>query len=194
MATKKRSSRSSAGGSAKKHKRPRKPAVSRPSLPLAPGGSLSDLLAHPASDFVSRFVGVDRGLKRLSLLTVGDVQLERGPVARVGEPVEEASRRAKDANWEWVLVLDRDQKPLGWTRVEQLTSDQALRPEHVDASSPLVHFETTLRDALSMMLTSAVQTAVVVDERDRYLGVLTIGELGQAFRSEEPEPRPARVA
>jgi CBS domain containing-hemolysin-like protein len=92
-----------------------------------------------------------------------------------------------------VLLLDREDRPLGWMRVEQLTSDEALRPEKVDASSPLVHFETTLRDALSMMLTSAVQTAVVVDERDRYRGVLTFGELGQAFRS-EPEPRAARVA
>jgi CBS domain containing-hemolysin-like protein len=50
-----------------------------------------------------------------------------------------------------------------------------------------------LRDALSMMLTSAVQTAVVVDERDRYCGVLTFDELGQAFRSEDEE-QPARVA
>ncbi len=152
-----------------------------------------ELLAHPASDFVSRFVGVDRGLKRLSLLTVGDVHAEPGPIARVGEPCEVARRRAVEADWEWVLLLDREDRPLGWMRRDQLTSDEALSPEKVDASSPLVHFETTLRDALSMMLTSAVQTAVVVDERDRYQGVLTFGELGQAFRS-EPEPRAARVA
>src|SRR5216683_1625803 len=49
-----------------------------------------ELLAHPASEFVSRFVGVDRGLKRLSLLTVGDVHAEPGPIARVGEPCEVA--------------------------------------------------------------------------------------------------------
>jgi osmoprotectant transport system ATP-binding protein len=152
-----------------------------------------ELLAQPANEFVSRFVGVDRGLKRLSLLTVSDVHLEPGPVARVGEPAEAAHRRAVEADWEWVLLLDREDRPLGWMRVEQLTSDEALRPEKVDASSPLVHFETTLRDALSMMLTSAVQTAVVVDERDRYCGVLTFDELGQAFRSEDEE-QPARVA
>src|SRR5436853_2623726 len=67
-----------------------------------------DLLAHPASDFVSRFVGVDRGLKRLSLITVADVQLEQGPVARIGEPVEEARARALQADSEWVLLLDRN--------------------------------------------------------------------------------------
>ena len=36
-----------------------------------------ELLAHPANDFVARFVGVDRGLKRLSLLRVADVAAER---------------------------------------------------------------------------------------------------------------------
>jgi osmoprotectant transport system ATP-binding protein len=143
-----------------------------------------ELLAQPASDFVSRFVGVDRGLKRLSLLTVADVNLEPGVVVRVGEPAELARRRALDADSEWVLLLDRDDKALGWVRAGQLTSDESLSLEHVDASSPFIHFETTLRDALSMMLTSAVQTAVVVDDRDRYRGVLTFDELGQAFRSD----------
>lgn len=36
-----------------------------------------ELLAHPASDFVAQFVGADRGLKRLALLTVGDLVLIR---------------------------------------------------------------------------------------------------------------------
>src|SRR6185295_7165965 len=45
----------------------------------------TELLLHPANDFVARFVGVDRGLKRLSLLQVSDVALEETTVARVGE-------------------------------------------------------------------------------------------------------------
>jgi osmoprotectant transport system ATP-binding protein len=166
---------------------------------LQQGGHLAqyappiELLAHPSSDFVSRFVGTDRGLKRLSLLTVADVNLEPGIVARVGEPAEVACRRAREAEGDWVLLLGRDERPLGWMRVDQLNADDRLRPENVDASSPLVGFETTLRDALSMLLTSAVQTAVVIDERGRYAGVLTFDELGHAFRSES-EPEAARVA
>jgi osmoprotectant transport system ATP-binding protein len=38
----------------------------------APG----ELLAHPANDFVAEFVGSDRGLKRLGLLTVGGADLD----------------------------------------------------------------------------------------------------------------------
>ena len=147
----------------------------------------SELLLRPANDFVARFVGTDRGLKRLSLLTV------RGVVARVGESARVARQRALQAESSWVLLLDRDDRPQGWIRVEQLTGDQPLGAEDVDASSPLVHFETTLRDALSMLLTSAVQTAVVVDERDRYVSVLTLDVIGAAFRS-EPRPEPAGIA
>jgi osmoprotectant transport system ATP-binding protein len=153
----------------------------------------TELLLHPASDFVARFVGTDRGLKRLSLLTVADVELEPGALAHVGEPARDAWRRALDAGRNFVLLLDRDERPQGWIKLEQLVSDGVLAADNVDASSPLVHYETTLRDALSMLLASAVQTAVVVDERGRFLGMLTLNALGLAFRS-EPETEPAGVA
>jgi CBS domain containing-hemolysin-like protein len=78
-------------------------------------------------------------------------------------------------------------------RVEQLIADNVLTSDNVDASSPLVTVETTLRDALSMLLASAVQTAVVVDGRGKYMGVLTLDGLGTAYRS-EPEPEAAAVS
>src|SRR5205809_4706381 len=37
----------------------------------------AELLAHPADDFVAQFVGHDRALKRLGLLTVGGIELDR---------------------------------------------------------------------------------------------------------------------
>src|SRR5713226_2922209 len=48
-----------------------------------------ELLAHPADDFVARFVGSDRGLKRLSLLTVGGAELDPpiDPARLDGAPV-----------------------------------------------------------------------------------------------------------
>ena len=48
----------------------------------------AELLLRPANDFVARFVGVDRGLKRLSLLRVADVALEAGVSAR-GTPARQ---------------------------------------------------------------------------------------------------------
>jgi osmoprotectant transport system ATP-binding protein len=53
---------------------------------LAQFGTPDDILAHPASDFVARFVGQDRGLKRLSLVTVADLDLDPAPGAASLEP------------------------------------------------------------------------------------------------------------
>src|ERR1700704_3890978 len=39
-----------------------------------------ELLAHPADDFVAQFVGADRGLKRLELLTVGGADIDPGVI------------------------------------------------------------------------------------------------------------------
>jgi osmoprotectant transport system ATP-binding protein len=151
------------------------------------------LLLHPASDFVSRFVGVDRGLKRLSLLSVADVHLERGSTAHVGDALAEVRRLAETAGGEYVLVLDHTERPHGWAKVSHLPAAGTLSPELGDASSPVVTFETTLRDALAMLLASAVQTAVVVDESGRYTGVVTLDALGVAFRA-APEAEAAEEA
>jgi osmoprotectant transport system ATP-binding protein len=43
---------------------------------LAQYATPHELLAHPADEFVGRFVGADRGLKRLSLTTLGELELE----------------------------------------------------------------------------------------------------------------------
>jgi osmoprotectant transport system ATP-binding protein len=150
----------------------------------------AQLLLQPANDFVARFVGVDRGLKRLTLLKVSDVGLEQAPVARIGEDAAAVRRRAGDAPW--VLLLDHAERPQGWLNPTQLRTG-TLAADAVDPSSPIVTFETTLRDALSMLLASAVQTAVVVDEHGRYAGVLTLDALGTAFRS-APENETADVA
>src|SRR5919205_768609 len=64
----------------------------------------AELLLRPANDFVARFVGVDRGLKRLSLLRVADVALEPGVSARVGEPARGVRQRDSEVGADYVLL------------------------------------------------------------------------------------------
>jgi osmoprotectant transport system ATP-binding protein len=63
---------------------------------LAQFGPPDQILAHPASDFVARFVGADRGLKRLSLVTIGDLDLAPAP-ARSGLPTFAPDTKLRDA-------------------------------------------------------------------------------------------------
>jgi osmoprotectant transport system ATP-binding protein len=62
---------------------------------LAQYATPEELLAHPADEFVARFVGADRGLKRLSLTTLGELELEPGNGA-VG-PLVDADTTLRDA-------------------------------------------------------------------------------------------------
>jgi osmoprotectant transport system ATP-binding protein len=105
---------------------------------LAEGGRLAQydtpdrILAEPANEFVARFVGQDRGLKRLSLATLEELDLE--PVTN-------------------------------------------------GASGPRVPVETSLRDALSMMLTHRGEAVVVVDGEGDPVGLATVDAVSRALSS-----------
>jgi osmoprotectant transport system ATP-binding protein len=84
------------------------------------------ILAQPADEFVARFVGADRGLKRLALRRLAEIDL-------LDVPAE-----ARDGDW-------------------------------LTASA-----EMSLRDALSLMLTSGSTGLVVLDEHGAQVGMLTV--------------------
>ncbi|HXK13326.1 MAG TPA: ABC transporter ATP-binding protein [Gaiellaceae bacterium] len=54
------------------------------------------ILAHPADDFVAKFIGEDRALRRLALKTLKDVELEQADRAQEGPrvPIETTVRNA----------------------------------------------------------------------------------------------------
>ncbi|HVM69579.1 MAG TPA: ABC transporter ATP-binding protein [Gaiellaceae bacterium] len=99
---------------------------------LAQFGAPDEVLARPADDYVARFVGADRGLKRLSLRTLADLEL-----AAAGGGAGGAVR------------------------------------------APL---ETTLRDALSLMLDAGADACVGVDADGRPRGTLTLERLAELLR------------
>jgi len=77
-----------------------------------------ELLAHPANDFVAEFVGSDRGLRRLALLTVGgadlDTTIERArvspqaPVLSPSTTLREALARLLASEAQVGVVMDGD--------------------------------------------------------------------------------------
>jgi osmoprotectant transport system ATP-binding protein len=105
---------------------------------LAEGGRLAQydtpdqILAEPANEFVARFVGNDRGLKRLSLATLEDLELE---------------------------------------------------PMTNGASGPRAPVQTSLRDALSIMLTHRNEPLVATDEQGEPVGLATVDAVSAALSS-----------
>ena len=95
---------------------------------LAQFGPPDEILAHPVSDFVARFVGADRGLKRLSLVTIGDLELGPAP-ERHGLPAFMPATKLRDAlsvllvaDARGGIALDEAGQPRGLVTVDAIAS------------------------------------------------------------------------
>jgi osmoprotectant transport system ATP-binding protein len=94
---------------------------------LAQYDTPDEILARPATSFVERFVGEDRGLKRLSLRRVGDVPLEPADAGFDG-PRCPSTRTLRDAlsvmlteGSRETLVVDPAGEPLGILSIERVS-------------------------------------------------------------------------
>src|SRR5918998_3785145 len=118
---------------------------------LAQFGPPDEILASPASPFVARFVGVDRGLKRLSLARVADLELRAAATARPGDQGSDARRRAAENPIGFLLLVDTANRPIGWVPAPSIP-DGPLAEDLAVPMSPLLNRRTTLKDALSLLL------------------------------------------
>jgi osmoprotectant transport system ATP-binding protein len=157
---------------------------------LAQYDSPDRLLAAPASAFVERFVGADRGLKRLSLGRVRDLPLAEAVTVTVGEPLA-AARARIPTETTWVVVTDAERRPLGWVEAVDLAGEGTVQAELAEPGSALLQPESTLRDALSAMLASSVQLGLVVDEHDELLGAVSVAAISATLQDGTAPDAPA---
>jgi osmoprotectant transport system ATP-binding protein len=158
-------------------------AVMQPGGRLAQYASPEELLAAPASPFVARFVGADRGLKRLSLMRVRDLRLSRPPTAHAGDDAADALARTRADPFPYLLLLDDRDRPIGWVSETAIPPGGHLSIDEAVPMSPFVEMETTLKDALSMLLASEVQAGLVVDPDDRLVGMITVGQITSTLQA-----------
>ena len=144
-------------------------------------GPPAAILAEPASEFVARFVGTDRGLKRLSLFRVGELPLAPVVTARPGDDGTMIRRVAAEQPFEYVLITDEADRPIGWIHRDHLPPGE-IDADHVDSQSPLLDRRTTLKDALSMLLDADVQAGLVVDRTGALRGMIRLGDVAAWMR------------
>ena len=117
-------------------------------------GPPAEILAAPASPFVARFVGADRGLKRLS------PDPGRRPGARAGPSRRGSATTPRDARDGAAGRPVRVPAPARRRRTGRSAGSTSTRSpqtgvlaaELVETTSPLLDRRTTLKDALSMLL------------------------------------------
>ncbi len=152
---------------------------------LEVGGSLqqyappAELLRDPANEFVERFLGRERALRRMALLTVRDAEPRPGPVVDEGATVDEARRSMAEHRVDWIGVL-RDGRLLGWVPADELDGRQTLADVETRRFVAWVAPTTPLREALDSIVDSRTRVAVVLDG-DRYLGMVTIDDIADGM-------------
>ena len=155
---------------------------------VAQYGPPSEILASPASEFVARFVGTDRGLKRLSLFRVGELDLAPVVTAAVGSDGAAARRAAADSDVR-LRARDRRGQPAGRLGPPRPPHHRRrCRRTRSSPTSPLLDRRTTLKDALSMLLDADVQAGLVVDRTGALRGRITVDDITALMR--EPDARP----
>jgi osmoprotectant transport system ATP-binding protein len=140
-----------------------------------------ELLRSPANDFVVRFLGSERGLRRLSLISVDTVQLEQGPVVAPTATPQQARGVMDTHGVDWVGVVDEG-RLLGWVWGAELARHATVGDVHPRPFSAKLSRDSTLRQVLDAIVTSRTQMAVIVDG-DRYLGMLSGERLNEALLS-----------
>jgi osmoprotectant transport system ATP-binding protein len=141
-----------------------------------------EILREPANEFVREFLGAERGLKRLALILVAEIEVEKGPVVSPSDAAEDAMRLIKNFGYGWTAVV-QDGQVLGWVDEDMLDGRATVRDAGPRKFSAYVTARDSLRQALDSIVTSRTNVAVVVDERDRYRGILTLERISQEIVS-----------
>jgi len=156
---------------------------------LAQFGAPAEILANPASEFVARFVGADRGLKRLSLSRVADLELQSVVTARPGDDSAAARERTLADPFRYLLLVDAENRPIGWVDQDDFPTSGVLTEELASPMSPLLNRRATLKDALSQLLDADVQAGIVVDRAGGVLGLVTVEMVAERMRETTGESR-----
>ncbi|KAA5832850.1 ABC transporter ATP-binding protein [Saccharopolyspora hirsuta] len=159
-----------------------KVAVLRQGGHLAQYAEPDDLLAEPADDFVTAFVGRDRGYRRLSFVDSDSLRPQPVDTVQLGTRV--------DRQQQWRLALDDTGKPRGWLPPETEV-DGPLTEDRLVAGGSLYSRGAPLRGALDAALSAPTGLGVVVDPDGGYVGVVTAEHvLGVIEQHRRPEGLP----
>jgi osmoprotectant transport system ATP-binding protein len=139
--------------------------------------SPANILAAPANDFVSDFVGADRGLKRLNLVRTGEAMRSDIELVRDDELGDEVASRMRQRSFESLLVVDDAQMLVGSLSLDVAQANPGRRAGEI--ASPVIattEQEATMKDAFSEMLSTGVGYMPVLGDEDKVVGIVTAGD------------------
>jgi osmoprotectant transport system ATP-binding protein len=147
------------------------------------------VLAHPTNEFVADFVGADRTLKRLRLVTAEEVSDPDSPVVSRHAKAHDALAAVREHQSNVVVVIDGDHHPVGYVTESMLDGASGLVHELARPLPATVPHRADLRAVVSEMFANDIMWLTCIDDEGRYKGVVTqpavTGALGETYRRED---------
>ncbi len=145
------------------------------------------LLSNPASDFVSEFIGADRGYRGLQFRHASGLPLH--DIRSVAESDIDGLSLGAD---EWVLVNRADGKPYAWINADgvELHRKGSSLYDSTYGGGSLFRPEHSLRQAMDAALSSPSGLGVAVDGDGQLIGGVRADDVLQALNSQRREALP----
>ena len=141
------------------------------------------LLTQPKNKYVSDFVGADRALKVLGIITVGDVYNAEPPNIVKGSDSAEGVLNLMEQNKEsFCIVLDQERRSIGYVTKKSLKYEKGPVRDVAENFPVYLSRRFPARDALSNMLMYDFRTLCVVDSEQKLLGTITYDDIQDAIR------------
>jgi osmoprotectant transport system ATP-binding protein len=137
------------------------------------------ILAHPANSFVSDFVGGDRTLKRLQLLSVPDAMMHDPPKVTAADTLERAAALMEEHGHSAIVMVGPRGRPRGWVGIKAAQGARGRVAEHFENLPTTIRLSEDLRTAVSTMFRHDVAWLACVDDDGLFKGYVTLRGITQ---------------
>ncbi|MEZ5836754.1 MAG: ABC transporter ATP-binding protein [Geminicoccaceae bacterium] len=150
--------------------------------------SPDQILAHPANEFVADFVGADRTLKRLRLVTAEEIIDVGTPVAVRTASAVDIRQKLISSQASRAVIIDGDRRPVGFVNIEEV---EGASGDIGDIAHPLpvtVPVRADLRAVVSEMFAHDKMWLACTDDEGRFAGTVSQPAVTAALRATYSEP------
>lgn len=137
----------------------------------------SEILQHPANDFVEDLIGEDRLMQaRADVTTVSQIMLKNPVSITPGRSLTEAIRLMRKRRVDTLLVTDDDNYLKGYIDIETLNTRYRRATSVSDILNTKIFYvvdDTLLRDTVDRILKRGLKYVPVVDHAGKLRGIVT---------------------
>ena len=148
-------------------------------------GTPEQLLATPRTPFVEDFLGADRALKRLRLVSVADAMLRDYPTVRRDEPIAKALAALAAGGHPAVIMVGPNGRPRGLIRAGLADSAQGTAADHAEPVRATMAVGDDLRHAVAAMFAHDMPLMPCVDDEGILKGLLTYRAITRSLAAPE---------